>query len=166
MKKLYLIGGAMGVGKTTISQELNKYLPKSVYLDGDWCWNASPFKVTDETKKMVIDNICHLLNNFLLCSEYDNIIFSWVMSDQKVIDTIIDKIKFESYELVSVSLIADEKTLKERLLKDVKEGLREIDVIERSIKKIPMYDNLNTIKINTCGKTIDELIKEIINVKA
>ncbi len=164
MKKLYLIGGTMGVGKTTLCQELNKYLPRSVFLDGDWCWNANPFKVTDQTKEMVIDNICHLLNNFLLCSEYENIIFCWVMSDQNVIDTIIDKIRFESYKLISISLIVDEKNLKARLLKDIKVGLREKDVIERSIKKISMYDNLNTIKINTCDKTISELINEIINI--
>jgi len=51
MKKLFFIGGTMRVGKTTICQNLKKRLPNSVYLDGDWCWNANPFKVTDETKK-------------------------------------------------------------------------------------------------------------------
>ena len=38
MKTIYLIGGTMGVGKTTVSQQLKKELPKSVFLDGDWCW--------------------------------------------------------------------------------------------------------------------------------
>ena len=75
MKKLYLIGGAMGVGKTTVSQILKKKLVNSVFLDGDWCWDSDPFQVTEETKAMVIDNICYLLNNFLRCSAYDNIIF-------------------------------------------------------------------------------------------
>ena len=53
MKKLYLIGGTMGVGKTTICQELKKNLDCSVFLDGDWCWNSHPFCVTNETKNMV-----------------------------------------------------------------------------------------------------------------
>ena len=65
MKTLYLIGGTMGVGKTTVSQQLKKDLANSVFLDGDWCWDADPFQVTDETKEMVMDNICYLLNNFL-----------------------------------------------------------------------------------------------------
>lgn len=47
MKTLYLIGGTMGVGKTTVSQLLKKDLINSVFLDGDWCWDASPFQVTD-----------------------------------------------------------------------------------------------------------------------
>ena len=50
MKTLYLIGGTMGVGKTTISQQLKKDLPNCVFLDGDWCWDADPFQVTEETE--------------------------------------------------------------------------------------------------------------------
>lgn len=65
MKTLYLIGGAMGVGKSTVCGELNKTLPKSVYLDGDWCWNMDPFVVTEETKAMVLSNAQYLLNSFI-----------------------------------------------------------------------------------------------------
>ena len=58
MKNIYIIGGTMGVGKTTICQKLKLKLANSVFLDGDWCWDMNPFQVTEETKKMVIDNIC------------------------------------------------------------------------------------------------------------
>ena len=75
MKTLYLIGGTMGVGKTTISKQLKQALNHSVFLDGDWCWDMHPFIVNEETKAMVLDNICHLLNNFIHCSSYENIIF-------------------------------------------------------------------------------------------
>ena len=37
MKRLYLIGGPMGVGKTTVCRALQKSLDRSVFLDGDWC---------------------------------------------------------------------------------------------------------------------------------
>lgn len=57
MKNLYIIGGTMGVRKRAVSQQLKKDLPNSVFLDGDWCWDASPFQVTEETKAMVTDNI-------------------------------------------------------------------------------------------------------------
>ena len=63
MKTLYMIGGTMGVGKTTVCQQLKRDLQNSVFLDGDWCCDASPFQVTDETKAMVTNNICYLLNN-------------------------------------------------------------------------------------------------------
>ena len=65
MKRIYLIGGTMGIGKTSVCQTLKKELKNAVFLDVDWCWDANPFQVNDETKRMVIDNICHLLNNFI-----------------------------------------------------------------------------------------------------
>lgn len=164
MKKLFLIGGTMGVGKTTICQNLKKRLPNSVYLDGDWCWDANPFKVTDETKKMVIDNICYVLNNFLQCTEYENVIFSWVMHEQTIIDTIVSKINANNYQLINISLIVDEQTIQERLLNDINHGLRTMDVIERSIEKIPMYKNLSTIKIDTSNQSVDETVQAIINI--
>lgn len=64
MKQLYIIGGTMGVGKTTICQKLKKELSNCVFLDGDWCWDANPFLVNEETKKMVMQNICFMLNQF------------------------------------------------------------------------------------------------------
>ena len=63
MKKLYLIGGTMGVGKTTTCQILKRKLDKSVFIDGDWCWDMHPFMVNEETKMLVLENICMLLNN-------------------------------------------------------------------------------------------------------
>lgn len=88
MKTLYLIGGAMGVGKSTVAQRLRDALPAAVMLDGDWCWSADPFIVTDETRTMVLDNICHVLGNFLRCSAYENVVFCWVMHEQAIIDAI------------------------------------------------------------------------------
>ena len=161
MKTLYMIGGTMGVGKTTVSQLLKHDLPNSVFLDGDWCWDASPFQVTDETKAMVINNICYLLNNFLKCSAYENIIFCWVMHEQSTIDFILKKLDVQNCDVKCVSLVADEKTLCERLSKDVERGIRSEDVIERSIARIPMYQALNTIKIDTNAKTAAVIANEI-----
>ena len=48
-KKVYFIGGTMGVGKTSVCQILKRKLDKSVFLDGDWCWDAHPFVVNPET---------------------------------------------------------------------------------------------------------------------
>ena len=161
MKTLYMIGGTMGVGKTTVCQLLKQDLPNSVFLDGDWCWDASPFQVTDETKAMVINNICYLLNNFLKCSLYENIIFCWVMHEQSIIDFILKKLDVQNYDVKCISLVADEKTLCERLSMDVERGIRSDDVIERSIARIPMYQTLNTIKIDTNAKTPAVIANEI-----
>ena len=160
MKTLYMIGGTMGVGKTTVCQQLKQDLPNSVFLDGDWCWDANPFQVTDETKTMVMNNI-YLLNNFLKCSAYENIIFCWVMHEQSIIDSILEKLDTQNCEVKCVSLVADENTLRERLSADVEKGIRSLDVIERSIARIPMYQTLDTIIIDTNAKDVAVIANEI-----
>ena len=161
MKTLYIIGGTMGVGKTTVSQQLKKDLTNSVFLDGDWCWDASPFQVTEETKEMVVHNICYLLNSFLHCSVYENVIFCWVMHEQSIIDDITKELDTENCNVKKISLIADERSLRDRLTVDVTYGIRTADSISRSVQRISMYQALDTVKIDTRNKTVREITDEI-----
>ena len=165
MKTLYLIGGTMGVGKTTVSQQLKKELANSVFLDGDWCWDADPFQVTDETKEMVMDNICYLLNNFLHCSAYENVIFCWVMHEQMIIDEILSKLDTTGCQIVKVSLVCTEDALRERIEKDIEKKLRKKDVMERSLSYLPLYDALDTVKIDVSGKALGKIAEEIMHIK-
>ena len=161
IKTLYLIGGTMGVGKTTVCQRLKMDLPNSVFLDGDWCWDANPFQVTEETKTMVLDNICYLLNSFLRCSAYEHVILGWVMHEQSIIDHIIGNLNIENCAVRSISLVASEACLRERILKDVAQGRRPADVIERSVSRLPLYRQLNTVKVDTSNKSVQQIVDEI-----
>ena len=161
MKTLLLIGGPMGVGKTSVCRCLQKKLNNSVFLDGDWCWDSNPFLVTEETKEMVMDNIGYLLNSFLRCTAYHYVIFCWVMHEQSIIDTICNKLNVENCNVKTISLLADEKNLRKRIQGDVNAGIRSVDVLNRSIARMPLYEKLNTIKINTNNKSIAEIADEI-----
>lgn len=160
-KRLFLIGGTMGVGKSAVCRQLNRDMPESVFLDGDWCWNADPFQVTEETKRMVLDNICHLLNNFLRCTAYKTVIFCWVMDRQEILDAILNALDRAHCETICVSLLADEADLTERILADVSQGIRRAEDVERSAARLPLYRELNTIKIHTSGKSIQTVSQEI-----
>lgn len=162
MKTLYLIGGTMRVGKTTISKQLKQELNQSVFLDGDWCWDMHPLIVNEETKAMVLDNICHLLNNFIHCSSYENIIFCWVMHEQSIIDGILKKLDTSNLNIKSISLISDEASLTQRIAKDIASNLRQPDVLKRSLERLAMYQELNTIKIDTSNKDIPTIINTIL----
>lgn len=164
MKTLYLIGGTMGVGKTTISRQLKKDLHNSVFLNSDWCWDADPFQVTEETKEMVMRNICFLLNNFLRCTAYDNIILCWVMHEQYIIDSIINELDTSTCRVIKISLMTDETNLRNRLSSDIARGLRTADVIDRSVGRIRMYQVLDTVKIDTSNKTVREIADEILKL--
>lgn len=162
MKRLYLLGGTMGVGKTTVSQQLKQDLPNSVFLDGDWCWDADPFQVTEETKSMVIRNICYLLNSFLHCTAYENIIFCWVMHEQSILDAITNRLDTDNCKVTKISLTADEINLRNRLASDITRGIRTADIIDRSVARINLYSLLDTVKIDTSNKTVCKIANEII----
>lgn len=163
MKTLYMIGGPMGVGKSTVCQHMKERLHNSIFLDGDWCWDAHPFQVTDETKSMVIQNICFLLNQFLHCSAYEHVIFCWVMHEQSIIDSILKHVDKENCNIRVISLVCSSNILIKRLEKDVELGMRTEDVIERSMERLPFYDELNTEKINTDNKSVGSIVNEIIS---
>jgi len=110
---------------------------------------------------MVIDNICYLLNNFLKCSVYDNIIFCWVMHEQSIINSIIEKLDTKNFVVNCISLVANEKNLRDRLSNDVERGIRTADSIEKSVARIPLYQVLNTIKIDTNEKSVAMIVNEI-----
>lgn len=161
MKKLYLIGGTMGVGKTTVCRFMKKRMNRAVFLDGDWCWDADPFQVTEETKSMVMDNICHLLNNFIHCSAYETVIFCWVMHQQEIIDQILSSLDLQNCEVRTMLLICSEKALAERLEKDIQLGIRERDVLERSIGRLALYENLTTEKLDVSEICAEEAADRI-----
>lgn len=152
-----------GRGKSTVAGELQKILPRNVFLDGDWCWMAQPFIVNDETKEMVMENIIFLLAQFLRCSAYDNIIFCWVMDHQEIIDELLGRLEDELSEVSvhSISLVLTEKALKRRLQRDVDAGIRPADILTRAPERLPLYDKMDTIKLDASEKTPAELAGEI-----
>ncbi len=159
MKQLYFISGTMGVGKTSVCNELKHLLSRSVFLDGDWCWDMEPFIVNDETKGMVIDNICFLLNSFIRCTELENIIFCWVMNKREIIESIINRIDMKQCQLISVSLVCSEEALTERLKRDISFGKRSPDIIERSILRLRDYDLLDTEKLDVSEMDANQAAK-------
>lgn len=163
-KKLIIINGTMGVGKTTISSELNKELSNSIWLDGDWCWNMDPFIVNKETKAIVIDNITHILRNYISISHIEHIIFNWVIDINEIFDLILNPLKDLEVEVIKITLTCSKETLVNRISKDIKSGKREKDSINKSLKRVKLYDKLNTIKINTDNKSVQECVQDIIKL--
>ena len=163
MKRLILIGGPMGVGKTTVGRALQNLLPGSVFLDGDWCWDAHPFTVTEETKAMVLENIRFLLGQFLRCSAYETVIFCWVMHRQEILDAVLSGLDLKGVRVGAFSLWADSEQLARRLEREIAAGLRGADVVERSLAYLPSYDELSAEKIDTTRLSPEETARVLLN---
>lgn len=157
MKHVYLIGGPMGIGKSTICNQLNQDLDHSVFLDGDWCWNMDPFVVNQDTKNMVLNNITHCLNNFIHTPGIENIIFCWVMHKQDIIDQIIQKLDTEGVDIHLISLICEKEELIKRMLID----RRDNQTIRKSLQYLELYKDLDTQKIDVTTLDVQKTIDKI-----
>lgn len=165
MKTLFFISGTMGVGKTTVSLILKDKLNKSVFLDGDSCWCYKKDNITEEAKREVSTTIVNRLNEYLADPQYENVIFCWVMHEQSIINQILSKLLLINCNLINISLICNKQTLINRLHQDIFQGLRDEDVIQRSLNRLPFYNNLETIKINTTNKNPLEVAEKIIKLE-
>lgn len=160
MKALYMVGGTMGVGKTTACRLLRDLLPDCAFLDGDWCWDMHPFQVTDETKAMVLDNIVHVLNGFLRCSAFQNVVFCWVLHEQAIADAILSRLE-GPFALKRVSLVCSREALESRLAADVRAGIRDESVLARSAARLPLYARLDGEKLDVTELTPAETARRI-----
>lgn len=166
MKNLIFVNGTMGAGKTTLCRELKKLLAPSVFLDGDWCWDMEPFSVTDETRRMVMDNIQTLLNRFLQCSQPENILFGWVMQERAIVDEVLSGLKPDAASFRLFTLTLTEDTLRRRLRRDVDAGLREPDVIERSAARLPLYahPSMKSTRIDASCLSVGETARQLVSL--
>ncbi|OIL34974.1 hypothetical protein ATW97_06470 [Oenococcus oeni] len=163
-KRLIFIGGPMGVGKTTLGQYLVEHtLDNAVFLDGDWCWYMNPWNFNDENKKMVVKNIQYLLNSFIANSQLENIVFVWVMHQQKIIDEILRGLKGD-YDFYSFSLRPSVSELRKRFIKDIRSGIREEKDLSEAVARIPMYKSVHSFKINVTGTEYPENAQKILKV--
>lgn len=161
MKNIIFINGTMGVGKSSVSHRLNKLLDNSIWLDGDWCWMADPFVVNDKTKEMVTDNICHMLNNFIACDEYRNIIFSWVMDYESIYQSIVTKLNTEKCNIYRFTICCSPQTLKARVESDPNQDGRNF---EKSLARVERFDVLDTVKIYNDDMTAFQTAQYIKNL--
>jgi len=164
MVKLVIINGTMGVGKTVTCKELYKKLQKSVWLDGDWCWMMNPFIVNEENKKMVENNITYLLRSFLTNSSFQFVIFNWVIQSEEIYDMLLNKLNDLEFEVIKITLICNEESLRNRISVDIKNNVRDKKCLVRSLERIPLYKNMNTVKIDTSNISISETVNKIIEI--
>jgi len=160
MKRLFLLTGPAGVGKSTISKLLAENLDKSCLIEGDDVYHlvvggyVSPWKEGNQLN-LFWKNSLSLIKNCL--KEGFDVVFNYILNKEQVSEI---KKEFPDIEIKFVVLLVDEKTIVER------DKLRPLDcqMGERSLVLLKEMLNENFDEkniLNTSKMTPIETYKEI-----
>ena len=157
------MNGAPGVGKTATCRELQRLLDRSVWLDGDWCWMANPWIVTEETKKMVESNITYLLDRFLNCSEYRFVLLSWIFRSDDVFSHILDGLQATDFLLQKFTLTCEENAFLDRLelALEIEKWATKLNLIAKCLLQIDICQDGSKHGIYPSVEAIKEFFTEI-----
>ena len=153
MKNLMIIGGPMGVGKSSVCRELLNRTDKAVWLDGDWCWMMHPWQVNSETRAMVKRNIIDLLRSFLTCSAYETVLFDWVLHTDAVTHVILAGLRDLECRIVRVSLVCTPEELRARLIGDGRPSA----AVSEALERLALYPTLEAPCLDTTGLTVAQV---------
>ena len=157
-KRLILVNGTMGVGKTTTCLALMDRLQPAAFLDGDWCWTMKPWTVNDRSIAMVERNIAFVLRGYLANPDIGTVIFGWVMHRAEIVRRLIASVEPQDAELHVVSLVCSPEALAARIRAD---AARSPGALAGSLDRLPMYRDMPWPKIDVSAIGADEAADRI-----
>ena len=160
MRKLYLITGPAGVGKSTISRELAQFINKSVLIEGDDIYHQVIGGYTQAWKEGNHLNTCWkvCINTIkIYLDDGFDVIFNYIITP-KNLDLIKNTIT--NYNIKFIVLLADETTL---LSRD-KERPIDCQMNERCITLLNSFKNgdyNSEYILDTSNLSVDETVSII-----
>lgn len=119
MKKLVLVTGAPGVGKSTLCKDLFHSINGCAWLDSDWCWMINPWiPKTSEQKRDVEGTFSRILHGYLENDGISTVLFSWVMSSTWMFDLITEPLSNMTLDIRKIALVCDREQYIERIKSD------------------------------------------------
>lgn len=161
MKKLILIIGPNGVGKTTTAEILLQKLSKCAYVDADWCRAINPFPFTDAMKYAVSQNIYSLFKNYLVCEDIEYIIFPYGFHGERkqIFEQVINKLREDSilFEVCPIILkCCKEENIKRAIRRNLSD-VGQFDGIEEEVDKVIYNFSYRKTPQEICNEIWDEI---------
>lgn len=162
MKKLIVILGSNGVGKSTAAKAFLERNERCAYVDADWCRTINPFLLTPATRKAVTENIYCLFKNYLLCEDIDMVVFPYAFHGERkeIFDAVISRLKEDEIDF-KVFTIVLRCSLEENRRRCELDG-RDMERTERGIKNTFLfYDSFDCPIITTTDLSPEEVAGRI-----
>ena len=161
--KVIILNGPMGVGKTTVGKYIADHYPGTAFIDGDWCLDLHPFVGNRETKSMAVDNILHMIGNYMKCSVCKMIVLVWLMDDPWVLRAITDGLAALQAEVKSVTLVCDRENLIRRWENDHNCEWRTDEWLKVSLASLPAFAAMGNT-MDTAGLSVDRIAGRVMEL--
>ena len=83
------------------------------------------------------------------------------MHEQWIIDEILSHLNLENVKTHIFTLMPDKVSLNTRLQSDIDKGIRDADIVEKSLEYLLKYEKINSIKIDVSTITQKQAAKYI-----
>lgn len=90
---IIIINGSVGVGKTSVSWELQEKFDKSFMLDGDYIGAVHPFEIYDEKRiQYLYETFLHLVK-FHHSNGYNDFVLNYVFESGDQLSSLVERLK-------------------------------------------------------------------------
>ena len=90
---IIIINGSLGVGKSSVADQLHYKFDKSVHLDGDYIGEVHPFEIYDDTRISHLYRTLELLIGFHQKSGYHNFVINYVFESSESLQELLDLLR-------------------------------------------------------------------------
>ncbi len=90
---IIIINGSVGVGKSTVAEQLHWKFDKSVHLDGDYIGNVHPFEIYDEARIDHLYRTIELLVGFHQKNGYQNFVINYVFESSDSLQNLLELLR-------------------------------------------------------------------------
>jgi chloramphenicol 3-O-phosphotransferase len=161
---IIIINGSLGVGKTSVSEELHHKFEKSVHLDGDNIGNVHPFEIYDDARIEHLYRTLQLLVGFHQKYGYQNFVINYVFESSGSLRNLLDLLRPFDAHIYTYWLTCDPKEQEKRILRRQRSGLdwelnRFVEL--QQIQARAAQDGFIGIEVDTSALSSAEVAEEI-----
>jgi predicted kinase len=90
---IIIINGSLGVGKTSVADQLHYKFDKSIHLDGDAVGDVHPFDIYDDARISHLYRTLELLVEFHQKNGYHNFVINYVFESPESLQDLLDLLR-------------------------------------------------------------------------
>ena len=121
---IIIINGSLGVGKSSVAEQLHYKFDKSVHLDGDAIGDVQPFKIYDEARLNHLYRTMELLIGFHQKNGYSNFVINYVFESPESLQELVEFLRPLDSSIHCYWLTCDEEEHAKRIRNRRREDLQ------------------------------------------